>query len=99
MPYEFKLPDLGEGLTEGEIARWLVSEGDTVGEVIEVLSARYGERFSRIVDVGSAVVDGERVGRETVMADGQEVALLPPVSGGARRRPSPPVRERPPLTY
>jgi len=32
MPYEFKLPDLGEGLTEGEIARWLVSEGDTVGE-------------------------------------------------------------------
>jgi pyruvate dehydrogenase E2 component (dihydrolipoamide acetyltransferase) len=32
MPYEFKLPDLGEGLTEGEIARWLVSEGDTVEE-------------------------------------------------------------------
>jgi pyruvate/2-oxoglutarate dehydrogenase complex dihydrolipoamide acyltransferase (E2) component len=30
--YEFKLPDLGEGLTEGEIARWLVSEGDTVEE-------------------------------------------------------------------
>ena len=25
--YEFKLPDLGEGLTEGEVARWLVSEG------------------------------------------------------------------------
>jgi pyruvate dehydrogenase E2 component (dihydrolipoamide acetyltransferase) len=30
--YEFKLPDLGEGLTEGEIARWLVSEGQDVGE-------------------------------------------------------------------
>src|SRR5205823_8881500 len=30
--YEFKLPDLGEGLTEGEIARWLVSEGQEVGE-------------------------------------------------------------------
>jgi pyruvate dehydrogenase E2 component (dihydrolipoamide acetyltransferase) len=30
--YEFKLPDLGEGLTEGEIARWLVSEGDDVAE-------------------------------------------------------------------
>jgi pyruvate dehydrogenase E2 component (dihydrolipoamide acetyltransferase) len=30
--YEFKLPDLGEGLTEGEIARWLVSEGDEVAE-------------------------------------------------------------------
>jgi len=30
--YEFKLPDLGEGLTEGEVARWLVSEGDEVSE-------------------------------------------------------------------
>jgi pyruvate/2-oxoglutarate dehydrogenase complex dihydrolipoamide acyltransferase (E2) component len=32
MAYEFKLPDLGEGLTEGEIARWLVAEGDEVEE-------------------------------------------------------------------
>jgi pyruvate dehydrogenase E2 component (dihydrolipoamide acetyltransferase) len=32
MAYEFKLPDLGEGLTEGEIARWLVTEGQEVAE-------------------------------------------------------------------
>ena len=32
MPYELKLPDLGEGLTEGEVARWLVSEGQDVAE-------------------------------------------------------------------
>src|SRR5881275_433680 len=32
MAYEFKLPDLGEGLTEGEVARWLVAEGDEIGE-------------------------------------------------------------------
>jgi pyruvate dehydrogenase E2 component (dihydrolipoamide acetyltransferase) len=32
MAYEFKLPDLGEGLTEGEIARWLVAEGQEVAE-------------------------------------------------------------------
>ena len=31
MSYEFKLPDLGEGVAEGEIARWLVE----VGQVIE----------------------------------------------------------------
>jgi pyruvate dehydrogenase E2 component (dihydrolipoamide acetyltransferase) len=30
--FEFKLPDLGEGLTEGEIARWLVQEGQDVAE-------------------------------------------------------------------
>jgi pyruvate/2-oxoglutarate dehydrogenase complex dihydrolipoamide acyltransferase (E2) component len=28
----FKLPDLGEGLTEGEVARWHVSEGQEIGE-------------------------------------------------------------------
>jgi len=32
MAHEFRLPDLGEGLTEGEIARWLVAEGDRVAE-------------------------------------------------------------------
>src|SRR5437879_4356977 len=32
MAYEFKLPDLGEGLTEGEVARWLVAEGDAIDE-------------------------------------------------------------------
>ena len=32
MAYEFKLPDLGEGLTEGEVARWLVQEGQEIAE-------------------------------------------------------------------
>jgi pyruvate dehydrogenase E2 component (dihydrolipoamide acetyltransferase) len=32
MSYEFKLPDLGEGLTEGEIGRWLVRVGQEVAE-------------------------------------------------------------------
>ena len=32
MGYEFKLPDLGEGLSEGEIARWLVQEGQEIAE-------------------------------------------------------------------
>jgi pyruvate dehydrogenase E2 component (dihydrolipoamide acetyltransferase) len=32
MASSFKLPDLGEGLTEGEIARWLVAEGQEIAE-------------------------------------------------------------------
>ena len=39
MIYEFKLPDLGEGITEGEVVKWRVKQGDSVEEhqvVIEV---------------------------------------------------------------
>ena len=32
MIYEFKLPDIGEGLTEGELVKWHVKEGDSVSE-------------------------------------------------------------------
>ncbi|MFB6270708.1 MAG: biotin/lipoyl-containing protein, partial [Halobacterium sp.] len=32
MAREFKLPDVGEGVAEGELVRWLVEEGDTVTE-------------------------------------------------------------------
>ncbi len=32
MAYKFKLPELGEGMAEGEVATWLVKPGDTVKE-------------------------------------------------------------------
>ena len=32
MVFEFKFPDVGEGITEGEIVKWLIKEGDKVRE-------------------------------------------------------------------
>ncbi|MDN5874825.1 MAG: hypothetical protein L0H29_10640, partial [Sinobacteraceae bacterium] len=32
MRYEFKLPDIGEGLTEGTISEWLAQPGDAIEE-------------------------------------------------------------------
>ena len=32
MAYQFKLPDIGEGVAEGEIVKWFVKPGDTINE-------------------------------------------------------------------
>src|SRR5438034_6830498 len=71
--YEFKLPDLGEGLTEGEIARWLVAEGQEIAEddplveiqtdktTVEIPSPAAG-KVARIL-----VAEGETVAVGTVL--------------------------------
>ena len=70
MAYEFKLPDLGEGLTEGEVARWLVSEGDEVAEdqplveiqtdktTVEIPSPAAGKVAQILVEEGKVVPVG-----------------------------------------
>ncbi len=32
MAFQFKLPDIGEGIAEGEIVKWFVKAGDTINE-------------------------------------------------------------------
>ena len=71
MPYDFVLPDLGEGITEGEIRRWLVKEGDAVEEhqtvleietdkaVVEVPSPKKGKVLKINKDIGEIAKVGE----------------------------------------
>ena len=56
--------------------------GRSVGELADSLAARFGERFAAVAAVSSFVVNGERASRSTPVAEGDEVAILPPVSGG-----------------
>jgi len=63
-------------------ASHVVAKGRTAGEIADSLSALHGERFAAIAAVSSFVVNGERADRGTPIADGDEVAILPPVSGG-----------------
>jgi MoaD family protein len=69
-------------LREAAGASEVPAEGATVGEVVEGLSARYGERFGAIARAGTVVIDGERARPDTALHGGEQVALLPPVSGG-----------------
>ena len=53
MAYIFKLPDVGEGMAEGEIVSWLVEVGDTVQEgdsIVEVQNDKSVEELASPVD-------------------------------------------------
>lgn len=50
MPHDFVLPDLGEGITEGEVRKWLVKKGDAVEEHQNVLEI---ETDKAVVEVPS----------------------------------------------
>ncbi|MBW3592521.1 MAG: 2-oxo acid dehydrogenase subunit E2 [Actinobacteria bacterium] len=105
MAYEFRLPDLGEGLTEGEVARWLVAEGQEVAEddplveiqtdktTVEIPSPAAG-RVARIL-----VAEGETVpvGRVLVVIgdDGARGESAPPFEAAP---PAEPARAHEPAT-
>ena len=101
MAYEFKLPDLGEGLTEGEIARWLVAEGDEITEdqplveiqtdktTVEIPSPAAG-KVARIL-----VAEGEVAPVGTVLVViGDEGPAETPEPGSSQTNQVPEVRDR-----
>ena len=83
MPFNFVLPDLGEGITEGEIRKWVVKEGDMVQEhqtiveletdkaVVEVPSPRKGRVLRINKEEGAIVKVGEVL--MTIAEEGEAV--------------------------
>ena len=55
----------------------------TVGELLAVASQRYGGAFVDVLGTCRIWVNGESATPDTVLTARDEVAVLPPVSGGA----------------
>jgi len=103
MAYEFKLPDLGEGLTEGEVARWLVAEGDDVAEdqplveiqtdktTVEIPSPAAGKVARILVQEGDVVPVGTVL--VVIGGDGASAAPEAPAAPSERVRATPLVRK------
>src|SRR3990172_2797945 len=82
MEFELRLPDVGEGIAEGEIVRWLVSEGDRVAEddlLVEVLTDKANVEIPSPVSgtVSRIVAQPGRVVKVGEVMAVLEVAALP----------------------
>jgi pyruvate/2-oxoglutarate dehydrogenase complex dihydrolipoamide acyltransferase (E2) component len=79
MDYEFKLPDLGEGVAEGEILKWMVKEGDSIREdqpLVEVMTDKVNvqipaPRSGRVLRISAKEGEVAKVG-QTIMVIAQE---------------------------
>lgn len=56
--------------------------GATVGEILDVAVASYGDLFAAVLGQSNVWLNGDPVDRSATVSDSDEVAVLPPVSGG-----------------
>ena len=56
--------------------------GDSVAAVVAGARELFGEQFSTVVDRSRLWVNGEEAEPDTPVGDHDEVAVIPPVSGG-----------------
>jgi len=101
MASDFKFPDLGEGVTEGEIKKWLVKEGDLVKQdqsiaeietdkaVVEMPAPQAGKILKLYHLEGETVKVGETLA--TIGAEGEAIDTTRPLAAEPpekARRPS-----------
>ncbi|MGA8303708.1 MAG: dihydrolipoamide acetyltransferase family protein [Thermoplasmata archaeon] len=85
MAFEFRLPDIGEGVAEGEVVQWYVREGDTVREDAPLVSV--------LTDKANVEIPSPKAGRVTKIhaAVGEKVkvgGLLVTIEPGGEATPT-----------
>jgi pyruvate dehydrogenase E2 component (dihydrolipoamide acetyltransferase) len=74
--FEFRLPDIGEGLAEAEVAKWLVSIGDRVTEDQAVVEMMTDKATVELPSPGSGVIVEQLVAEGDVVKTGAVLYVL-----------------------
>ncbi len=90
MAYEFKLPDLGEGLTEGEVARWLVAEGAEIAEDDPLVEVQTDKATVEIPSPASGIVSSILVAEGEVVPVGTVLVVIGGDAASVAAAPVPP---------
>jgi pyruvate dehydrogenase E2 component (dihydrolipoamide acetyltransferase) len=76
MAYEFKFPDIGEGLTEGEIVRWLVKEGDEIKEGQPLVEVETDKALAEIPSPKTGVILKILAKEKEIVKVGQVLVII-----------------------
>ena len=74
--YEFKLPDIGEGLAEAELAKWLVGVGDRVTEDQPVVEMMTDKATVELPAPGAGVIVEQRASEGDTVKTGEVLYVL-----------------------
>lgn len=91
MAFDFKLPDLGEGIAEGEIIKWMAKEGDQIKEdqpIVEVMTDKVNvqipaPRSGKVSKILVKEGDIAKVGQTILIIDDGSTGTAPSVPGSA----------------
>jgi len=95
--FQFKLPDIGEGIQEGEIVRWIKKEGDAVKEdepIVEVMTDKAtveltSPRKGKVARIHFQEGDMAKVGQVIVEIDEGAAGAAPSAPEPAKEAPKP----------
>ncbi|RPF58249.1 dihydrolipoamide acetyltransferase family protein [Abyssicoccus albus] len=76
MSFEFKLPDIGEGIHEGEIVKWFVKDGDEIAEDDVLCEVQNDKAVVEIPSPVSGTVEKVHVEEGTVAVVGDVIVSI-----------------------
>lgn len=76
MSYNFELPDIGEGISEGEILNWLVSEGEKVEQDQDIVKIETDKAIANIPSPIDGKVEALKATEDEIVEVGSVIAKL-----------------------